>query len=211
MAQKEATSLGIAFLATKEADNSSTKVPASVTVKVNGTKVKFSLPPIEDFGTLVAPIKPVLDAMKVSIIAINTLEYASTMGDNTVVYGVDNYDMIVNGKTVPLDMAPYLFGSTVYCPIVDIAKALGAKVKYDTKSRTLNITCSPNVDIEERRYKIAPAVNESNAIGISSGSTKEGASAITWSYLASKNQKFDIIKVDGGYIFKNVNSGKVLT
>ncbi len=47
--------------------------------------------------------------------------------------------LIVNGTEVPSDPAPQMIGGRVFVPVRFVAEALGAKVEWDDKTKTVNI------------------------------------------------------------------------
>ena len=60
--------------------------------------------------------------------------------DTMIVLTVNDKTAIVNGKAIENDVAPLIVNSRTYTPARFVAEALGAKVVWDEKSKTVTIT-----------------------------------------------------------------------
>ena len=62
-----------------------------------------------------------------------------TDGDKKIELIIGKREITVNGKTEKLDAAPFIEDSRTLVPVRFISEALGAKVTYDEKTKTVTI------------------------------------------------------------------------
>lgn len=95
-------------------------------------------------GTVVAPLDPYLTGLAESV-RIDAIEgtIQFVRGDAIVTVTVGRRQARFGAASVALPIAPYLREGAPFIPLASVARALGAGVAYDRRSRTLTIVPPP--------------------------------------------------------------------
>lgn len=117
------------------------KVYPSLTVFVNGNKVKFDvLPYINNDGRTMVPLRFISENLG-SEVAWNNKERSVTIKqkDKNIKLFIDKNTAYVNNNVVTFDTKPQLKGQRTMVPLRFISEVLGAEVQWDQDARTIKI------------------------------------------------------------------------
>jgi len=95
-------------------------------------------------GRVVAPVRPVVDAIGGSLLwdsDLLLLTIRDYLEENEIILKINSLDSVVNARTGPqLYVAPVLLDDMTLVPIVFVARNLGFEVEWDDATRTMIIT-----------------------------------------------------------------------
>ncbi|XEC93699.1 stalk domain-containing protein [Paenibacillus tarimensis] len=133
----------------KPAAAASSVVQSEIQVYVDGEKLKLDPAPVQEKGTTLVPMRPIFQALGAQL----TWEQQSKtviakQGYTTITLQVGAKQAVVNSKSVPLDVPAKLVQGTTMVPLRFVGEALGAKVKWNQKARTVELT-SAEAQLEE--------------------------------------------------------------
>lgn len=114
---------------------------AGVTIEVNGQVVPFDQPPIERAGRVFVPLRGVFERLGASVVYANG-QINAQGNDRSIELHVGSTAAVVNGRTVYMDVAPFIIGARTLVPLRFIAQALGASVNYSQSNQTVYINGS---------------------------------------------------------------------
>lgn len=114
---------------------------SNVTVIVNGKKVTFKDPVLNKNGHLFLPMRNLYEIIGATVHWDQKTKTASAKRDeNRVAVTVNSKTAIVNGKTVAVNVPPFLYKDKTYVPIRFLSENLGGSVKWNQQSRKVEIS-----------------------------------------------------------------------
>ncbi|MDN5362282.1 MAG: hypothetical protein PWP70_1329, partial [Moorella sp. (in: firmicutes)] len=124
--------------------------PGDISIIVNGQQLNLDTPPLLQDGRLLAPVRPVAEALlarvtwseESSTVLITTLK-------TTLVLKVDSKEVSKNGEKLSLDGPVQVSNGRIMVPLRFLAEALGATVAWDEQNLTATIT-TPPLPVPER-------------------------------------------------------------
>ncbi len=111
---------------------------ADVTVIVNGSRMNFDQPPVEQAGRVFVPLRGVFEQLGASVVYQNGAINATGDGRN-VSLQIGSNQATVDGQSQTLDSPPFVEGSRTLVPLRFVAQALGASVDWNNDTSTVTI------------------------------------------------------------------------
>ena len=112
-----------------------------IKVKLNGQNIKFDVQPILSSGRVLVPIRSITSAMGA------TISWNGSSGTVTIKKDSDTLKLTAGSKTayknnskIKLDVPARIVRGRTLAPVRFISEGLNASVKWDSGSRTVNIT-----------------------------------------------------------------------
>lgn len=115
----------------------------NITIKVNGNTLKLKANPINANGRILIPVAALTKELGITAewVATTKSVIITQLTNNTTIYlKMGQASALVNGTEVKLECKPQIFKGRAYIPIRFISESLGAKVIWDSKTKTINIT-----------------------------------------------------------------------
>ncbi len=113
-----------------------------VGIVVNGALVTGSTPASISGGVVVAPLDPYALALATRISQPSERDtVVVARGDRTLTLIVGSRVAFAGPAQMHVPLAPYLRAGNLMIPLAAVARALGATVAYDARTRTLAIDC----------------------------------------------------------------------
>ena len=110
-------------------------------IYVDERLLRLTPPPTVAGATLVAPLKPVLQAVDAAVLwQAGTKSMQVKRGETTLVLTVGQPKITVNGAEKDLSTAPILKGSTLFAPVADVLQALGLKADWKADTQVLRVS-----------------------------------------------------------------------
>ena len=110
------------------------------TVIVDGHRLNFDQPPVEQGGRLLVPLRGIFESLGAKVeYSAATRAIQASRGQTTVQLSLGSRDASVNGQLVTLDVPANTVGGSTMVPLRFVSEALGARVKWDAPSRTVSI------------------------------------------------------------------------
>jgi uncharacterized protein YoxC len=135
--RKEITGKGIDF-GTFGIDSLCT---GQIKLVIDGVEQKLAKPPVAVNGDFLVPMTPLFEALGTNF-GWNAKDQSisASKGNASVYMQVNNHTAKVNGKAVQVKAPPKMEQNTAMVPVQFVATALGAKVVWDSASRTIYVT-----------------------------------------------------------------------
>ena len=112
-----------------------------IKVKLNGQNIKFDVQPVLSSGRVLVPIRSITSAMGA------TISWNGSSGTVTIKKDSDTLKLTAGSKTayknnskIKLDVPARIVRGRTLVPVRFISEGLNASVKWDSSSRTVNIT-----------------------------------------------------------------------
>ncbi|GAA0368568.1 copper amine oxidase N-terminal domain-containing protein [Bacillus horti] len=114
---------------------------AHVTVKLDGKNLSFTQDPVTVDGNTLVPMREIFEALGAKIKWDSASETVTgTKGDITVKLTIGQSYATKNGQRLSLSHPAVIVSDKTMVPLRFVSEALGAKVKWDEKTRTVHIT-----------------------------------------------------------------------
>jgi len=149
-----------------------------IKVTVDGKQLTFDQPPIMENNRVLVPMRAIFEALNSQIDWDDaTKTVTATKGDVVVKATIGQAEIIKNGTSIALDVAPVIVNGRTLVPVRAVSEALDAKVDWDQETKTVIIT-SAQADEDEitsgSLYKIT-SVSTGKNISIEGKSNDNGA------------------------------------
>ena len=114
---------------------------SGITVKMNSRLLYFDQQPIMEKDRVLVPFRKIFVSFgaEVNWDGENQIVTA-TKGEKSIVLQIDNPQIIVDGKTVLLDVPPRLVGQRTLVPVRAVSEGMGAKVSWHDERREVTIS-----------------------------------------------------------------------
>lgn len=114
-----------------------------IKIVINGRKIYSDTAPAAVNGRVIVPIRAVAEAMNYEVLwdAENQLIGLKPLNGsgNTVIFGINYSDYLVNGETYYLDVPAIAVNGRTYIPLRAAAESIGGTVTWDPTSNTAYI------------------------------------------------------------------------
>ena len=128
-----------------------------VTVLLDGRPIDASVPAVLFRGTIVAPLDPFVRRLA------NRIEFDPATGVIRIARDGSTAELAIGARTLrgdskleALPIAPFLRDGQPQIPLAAVARALGATVSYDARSRTVEIIGPPAAELESPEPVFVP-------------------------------------------------------
>jgi hypothetical protein len=112
-----------------------------IKVTVNGNTIAFDQPPIIENGRTLVPLRAIFEALGAEVSwEQSTQTVTAVRGDITVTLQIGSNILNKNGEQFTLDVPAKIVGGRTLVPARAVAESFGAKVEWDSKTRTVTIT-----------------------------------------------------------------------
>ncbi|MEN8907826.1 MAG: clostripain-related cysteine peptidase [Clostridiales bacterium] len=121
--------------------NNSSEDPNEIKVKINGTKLNFEVNPIIKENRTLVPLRAIFEALGMAVYWDNDTKTVTGINDDIEIsLQIGNKTAIVNGEKVFLDSPAIVKEGRTLVPVRFIAESTGAKVSWDSNTKTVIIT-----------------------------------------------------------------------
>lgn len=115
-----------------------------VTVLIDGLPIEASIPAVLSASTIVAPLDPFVRRLARRIEFDRATGAIRIVGDGcTAELAIGDRTLRGDSKVARLPIAPFVRDGQPQIPLAAVARALGASVSYDARSRTVEIIEAP--------------------------------------------------------------------
>ncbi|KJS65172.1 MAG: hypothetical protein JL50_15170 [Peptococcaceae bacterium BICA1-7] len=126
--------LTISFSEVSEANN-------GISIILNDQKLIFDQPPVIEDGTVLVPMRALLEKFNMAIEYDSNSETVTAKNKNTtIIVTINSKIALINNNTKKLRVAPRIINSRTMVPIRFISEALGDEVVWHEDIKTVNIT-----------------------------------------------------------------------
>lgn len=117
-----------------------------VNIKFNGNSLKLDAEPRNINGRIILPIAVLQEELGITVEWVSTTKsIIITQQDTTIYLKKGQASALVNGTEVKLECKPEIFEGKAFVPLRFISENLGAKVEWNSKTKTVNITYAVTV------------------------------------------------------------------
>jgi hypothetical protein len=109
-----------------------------ITVVVNGQRMHFDQPPIEQAGRVFVPLRGVFEQLGASVVYQNGIINATGNG-RQISLRIGSRQATIDGQTQTLDVPPFTVGARTLVPLRFVAQALGATVDWNQATSTVTV------------------------------------------------------------------------
>ena len=112
----------------------------STTAMAGSDTLTLPVAPVIRSGTTFVPLRFVSEAFGASVQWDSIFQLIEiSLGGHTIQLQINNKTAVVSGKTVALNLAPFLQADTTMVPIRFVSEVLGARVVWDGTTKTVSI------------------------------------------------------------------------
>ena len=128
-----------------------------VTVLLDGRPIDASVPAVLSGGTITAPLDPFVRRLARRIEFDPATGAIRIAGESrTAVLAIGDRTLRGDTRSATLPIAPFLRDGQPQIPLAAVARALGASVRYDARSRTLEIVEAPPQELRSPEPEAVP-------------------------------------------------------
>ncbi len=111
-----------------------------VQVSFNGQPVLFEVPPVIRDDRTFVPVRFVLERIEAKL-EWNGVKRQVTIhyGEKTVILTIDSRDVLVDGRAVQIDVAPFIYKDRTMVPLRFISEEFGFQVNWEPATRTVGL------------------------------------------------------------------------
>jgi len=111
-----------------------------IKVKVNGTKIKFDVPPMIQNGRTLIPLRACAEALGAQVQWLEKLQTAIiTCNATRIAMPIGKSEYEIDGKETPIDVPAQIIDGRTLVPVRAISEAFGADVKWEEETKTVYI------------------------------------------------------------------------
>jgi hypothetical protein len=135
---------------------------AKISVSINGKNISFDQSPIIENGRTLVPLRGVFEELGAVLHwESNKKLITITQNDKKILLNIGAKEAIVNGKKMTMDVPAQIKNSRTLVPLRFITEAMGAKVDWNSSSRSVGITIATDKKQPVQTPK-TPPVKEGN-------------------------------------------------
>lgn len=123
---------------------SQAQAAVNITVLIDGTKVASNQAPIMIQGRVMLPMRAIFESLGASVKwNQKTQTVTASRNGTTIVLRINANTATINGQTVSLDVPAKNLKGTTMVPVRFASEALGEKIGWNSRTKTVTITTSP--------------------------------------------------------------------
>jgi len=112
-----------------------------ITVVVDGDYMIFEQPPLMINGSALVPMRAIFEKLGAEVLwKASNKSVTAKKGGTSIWLQLTNNVAKINNKDITLETAPRMFNGSTMVPLRFVSEALGAKVRWDDKLKTITIT-----------------------------------------------------------------------
>lgn len=136
--------LCVSFVLGAVSDNAHASL--SVIVSVDGRPLAMDAPPVIINGRTLVPLRAIFEALGATVTwDAGTNKVTGTRGATFIVLHLDSTTAYIDDVAIAMDIAPRAMRGRTFVPARFVAESLGATVRWNEGSRTIEITSPPRV------------------------------------------------------------------
>lgn len=113
----------------------------NINIKFNGNMLKQNADPKNINGRILLPVATLTKELGITVEWVSTTKSIIITQQNTTIYlKIGQASALVNGTEVKLECKPEIFEGKAFVPLRFISENLGAKVEWNSKTKTVNVT-----------------------------------------------------------------------
>jgi len=120
-----------------------------VTVVVDGEVIEPDVPPVNLQGRVFVPLRPIFEALRAEVHWDQaTRRVTAQANGRTVTLTIGSRQAVVNGKSLQMDVEPFILANRTMIPVRFVSQALGREVTWDPKSRAVYVGTTAPVELQ---------------------------------------------------------------
>lgn len=159
-----------------------------ITINVNGDMITFDVEPINDHGTILVPLRFVVDKLGGKVVSWNNNELILSKDTTTITLRIGSNIVQKNQEQFTLATAPQLIGGRTLVPLRFLSDAFGASINYIDN----NVSIDTPSDIN-----LSPAIRGNSIGNLNNGGSNVGYE--DWIYFSNH--------LDQGKLYKEKTDG----
>lgn len=109
-------------------------------IRVRGRYLKYDMPPVIKEGRTLIPVRAIMNGLGAKVDWDEKTKIVTITKDKQeVVFKLDVNEVLVNGKTVTIDMPAQLICNRTFVPLRFLSETLGEKVDYDKDTGEIDV------------------------------------------------------------------------
>jgi len=138
---------------------STTYANDEITIFVNGNRLQTDTAPFIVNDRTMLPLRAIFEALDAYVEWDNVMRRAIALrGDVAIIVTIGDNTLYRNGELIPLDVPAMIVNDRTMVPVRAIAESLGAKVEWDSTTRSVHIELVGVVDATDDDW-FAPDIN----------------------------------------------------
>lgn len=136
----------------------STKAASAIKVEMDGDVIQFDQGAVSVNGRTLVPMRTIFEELDSTVQwTAKTKTITANRGTKKITLVVGSKNATVNGQKITLDVPPQIINGRTLVPLRFISEALGAKVDWNNKTKTVTIT---TFEVSDRYYFVnLPTLN----------------------------------------------------
>lgn len=128
----------------------STEAATAIKVEIDGDVIQFDQGAVSVNGRTLVPMRTIFEELESTVQwTAKTKTITANRGTKKITLVVGSKTATVNGQKITLDVPPQIINGRTLVPLRFISEALGAKVDWNNKTKTVSIT---TVEVSDRYY-----------------------------------------------------------
>jgi len=120
-----------------------------ISVYINGEKLNLNPPAVVENGRTLIPLRQIFESLDATVEWSGAQKTITAIRGGTTIKLQIDYNKIAIGSRgivqyVPIDVAPKIIGASTFVPLRTIAQSFGAQVDWDSATKTVTITTTPD-------------------------------------------------------------------
>ncbi|MFF2796915.1 copper amine oxidase N-terminal domain-containing protein [Lysinibacillus xylanilyticus] len=142
--------LALILLVISFAFATSTKAASAIKVEMDGDVIQFDQGAVSVNGRTLVPMRTIFEELESTVQwTAKTKTITANRGTKKITLVVGSKTATVNGQKITLDVPPQIINGRTLVPLRFISEALGAKVDWNNKTKTVSIT---TFEVSDRYY-----------------------------------------------------------
>ncbi|QPQ32422.1 copper amine oxidase N-terminal domain-containing protein [Lysinibacillus sp. JNUCC 51] len=136
----------------------STEAASAIKVEIDGDVIQFDQGAVAINGRTLVPMRTIFEELESTVQwTAKTKTITANRGTKKITLVVGSKTATVNGQKITLDVPPQIINGRTLVPLRFISEALGAKVDWNNKTKTVSIT---TFEVSDRYYFVnLPTLN----------------------------------------------------